>query len=385
MNILFFNMSEYSEWVTRGIPNRNRHVVFGVEKDEAVERVVLVDFMPFTLKRAARLWLRNIFRKNKGRVVYSTFFDSMVEVSEDVYVFSSIRSVLGEKSFYSALDAALKKIDFTADVLWSYFPYFVGYLDYFSSVKRVVFDAVDDWSEHENFKSVKSVLKENYAKIESRADIIFTVAEDLKNLFSKHSNVHWIPNGVDFEHFNTSKGSVPAILSKIEALPGAVVGYVGVIQNRIDFDLVAKIAQLHPSESFVFVGPVWPDAEIEKVKGLSNVHFFGAVSYSVLPLVISSFNVGIIPHKINAFTASMNPLKLYEYLAVGIPVVTTKIAGLDVFKDVVFTADFDTFSPLLIKALSEVNNYTLRKQRKDSAHRQSWDARVGDMMRFIKN
>lgn len=383
MNILFFNMIEYRKWIEGGIPNRNRHVFFNAEKRKDVDRVVAVDFLPFTYKRALHTWKNAILQKNKGRVVYQTAFDVMVEVSEKRYVFTSVRSVRSEDDVYVHLKKALQFIGFKPDILWSYYPYFVGYFDAFSDVPVKVFDAVDDWTKHENFKKDIKRLTLNYQKITAQATHIFTVSEGLLQLFKGHDNAHWIPNGVDSEHFKTARLCRSIVLDEINALERPIMGYVGIMQSRVDFNLVARVAKKYPQYSFVFVGPVWPDADISPVSGLQNVRFVGKVSYAVLPHVIRAFDIGIIPHKVNAFTASMNPLKLYEYLSVGLPVVTTPVAGLEAFKNDVFIADADTFADAISKAIKTAKDLHARKRREEAVDGHTWKARLDEMFSKI--
>lgn len=371
---LFFNMSEYREWED-GVPNRNRHVLFEIAKKS---HVFAVDFMPFTLRRALKIWLTNILRP-RGEVVARSLFDVLVKKENDVYVYSSVKSALSEKWFNDGLKKALKRIAFQPDVVWSYFPYFISYFDDFPRSQKV-FDAVDDWSEHENFISNKAYLKKQYADISKKADVIFTVSDKQDEQFNVDSI--WIPNGVDFNHFQDTDCR-SGVRDYIEDLAGPIVGYVGIIQKRIDFKLVAQLARKFSEAQFVFVGPVWPDAEIDTVNDLENVHFPGKVSYEALPGVLSTFNVGIIPHKVNAFTASMNPLKLYEYLSVGIPVVTTPVAGIETFDKNVYTAASAEFGKKLEIAFSEASE-RLALERKKEAQKHSWQERVQTMISYIE-
>lgn len=367
-------MSEYREW-EGGVPNRNRHVLFEIAKKNMV---FAVDFMPFTYKRALKIWLTSILRPN-GEVVVRSLFDVLVKKEKGVYVYSSVKSVVSEKWFNGGLKKALERIAFEPDVVWSYFPYFISYFDEFSNAQKV-FDAVDDWSEHENFASRKGYLKKQYTDISKKADVIFTVSDKQDSQFEADSI--WVPNGVDFNHFQETDCR-SGVRDYIEDLAGPIVGYVGIIQKRIDFDLVAQLARKNSQAQFVFVGPVWSDAEVGAVKDLENVHFPGKVSYEALPGVLSTFDVGIIPHEVNAFTASMNPLKLYEYLSVGIPVVATPVAGIEKFDKNVYTAASAEFGKKLEKALAEASE-DLSMDRKKEAQKHSWQERVQAMLSHIE-
>ena len=97
----------------------------------------------------------------------------------------------------------------------------------------------------------------------------------------------------------------------------------GVIQERVDFSLIATLARQRAGMHFLIVGPVWKGAGLTPIGGLKNVHVLGAVPYREIPGILHACDVGIVPHKRDALVASMNPLKIYEFLAAGLPVITT--------------------------------------------------------------
>lgn len=382
MKIVMVNMNPYSEWIQKDIPNRNRHVLFQLLDRDDVEEVVAVDFLPFTKKRAARIFLEDIIL-GKGAVEYRTAFDVMRKVSDKLHVFSSVRTEIGggESVFCDSLNEALEKIGFDDYVLWSYNPYFVSYFDRLHGVSQKVFDTVDNWAVHPNFVNDAERLQKNYRYIDTNCDVIFTVAESLLDLYPKNNNVHWISNGVDVAHFqNENIAGSSEIFATLDLLTNPIVGYVGIVQKRVDFDLLKKIALIFPKYDFVFVGDVWPDAGSEIVSDLSNVHFLGRVSYSELPAVLRRFSVGMIPHKVDEFTDSMNPLKLYEYLAAGLPVLSTPVAGVGDFVDQVTIGGFSEWERFLNQI--DFNDQDIQS-RIDSVIEFSWQKKVDTMISYV--
>ena len=259
---------------------------------------------------------------------------------------------------------------------------FTGYFDKIKSEIKI-FDTVDNWAEHNNFKNYKERLKENYNLIDHKADLIFTVSEDLIKLYKSNKNVHWIPNGVDVNEFRNYNSEFRIKDKNSKVIKKPIIGYVGIIQDRIDIDLIEYTAKNNPDKSIVLIGDVWPDANINKLKNKDNVHFIDRVKYKELPNYLNNFDVAIIPHKINEFTKSMNPLKLYEYLACGKPVVTTPVAGVEKFNDLIYVAkDKNEFNNKIQEALKN-NNEELEEKRIESVGDYSWGSRVDRMMSYV--
>jgi glycosyltransferase involved in cell wall biosynthesis len=265
-------------------------------------------------------------------------------------------------------------------ILWSYLPLF-GQLFTNLPARRRIFDAVDDWTQHPWMKQWQKRLENNYQVIGEQADIIFTVANELRERFNHQPKVHWIPNGVDFEHWQGG-ASLP---TDLENIPAPIIGYVGVIQSRIDIELVKNLAEQNPLKSFVFIGNVYPEFNQDQLAHCGNVYFLGQKTYRELPAYVNHFHACIIPHKVDQFTRSMNPLKLYEYLACGLPVISTPVSGLSLFGDLVRVAgDAEAFGREIDRALSE-DSEAHRLARKSIVRNHTWEQRVDQMMSIIES
>ncbi|NQU99602.1 MAG: glycosyltransferase, partial [Parcubacteria group bacterium] len=126
-------------------------------------------------------------------------------------------------------------------------------------------------------------------------------------------------------------------------------------------------------------------AKIDEIKNKKNIYFLGRIKYQELPNYLNNFDIAIIPHKINDFTKSMNPLKLYDYLACGKPIITTPVAGIDNFRDLISIASpKEEFNNKIQEALQN-NNRDLEEKRIDSVRDYSWKSRVNKMMSYIEN
>jgi glycosyltransferase involved in cell wall biosynthesis len=173
---------------------------------------------------------------------------------------------------------------------------------------------------------------------------------------------------------------------KICNLPRPHIGFLGILQSRIDSELLEKIARTYKHASLILVGPVWSNEfDSTRLEKLDNVYFMGAASYQEIPLYYNCFDVGIITYKKDDFIQSTNSMKYYEYLAAGLPVVTTWSGGVERFEDIMYVAkDHDEFLDMLGVAL-EKNTPDLKKQRKEYIADMTWAARVAVLLDGIES
>jgi len=408
LEIVMFNMSSYVEW-QKGIPNRNSNVFNKLLENPAVGRIVAVDFLPFSFKRVLRNYWQNIINGPKGEIIYRDLTTRCVKIPEtgktDLFVFSTIDSFFSHQKVVDKLNQVLEKINMPEKIriLWSCFPMFV---DYFSAegestsggdgikADLKVFDTVDNWIEHPSFIRYKERLKSNYQIIAQKSDLIFTVSKNLIDFFhdlGRDEDVFWIPNGVDVNHFSKSKFEMPKDLQKI---PQPIIGYVGVIQQRADLDLLEYLAEKNPDKSFVLIGPLWPvyfrklrrpAIEIKKLKKYKNIYLLGRKPYQISPAYIKNFDVAISPHRLDAFIKYTNSLKVLEYLACGRPVVTTPPSGVERFSHLIYIAqDYQDFNKKLNQAIKD-DSTELREKRIENMKEQDWGLRIKRMIKLIKS
>jgi len=140
---------------------------------------------------------------------------------------------------------------------------------------------------------------------------------------SQHQNVHGIPSSVDTAFFAQARNTQPACADQT-ALAGPIIGYCGVIDERIDLALIEHIARERPDWSLVMIGPVVKIDE-ESLPRLSNIHYLGGKPYEQLPAYMAGWDVAIMPFALNEATRFISPTKTPEYLAAGLPVVSTAI------------------------------------------------------------
>ena len=203
-----------------------------------------------------------------------------------------------------------------------------------------------------------------------KVDIVIASAEKLTKCGVEGKVVKYLPHGVDFHHFRMGKTERKKANGSIQNIPHPIVGFFGILNSWIDFDLLSQVAFDNPAWSFVIIGPsMLPASSLPKVP---NIQFLGEISYNELPSHARHFDVAIIPFKINALTISVNPLKLMEYFSLGLPVVSTPLPEVKKFKDHVFIASNPkTFGAAIKKAL-EGEDEDSKISRQEIANSRSW-------------
>lgn len=197
----------------------------------------------------------------------------------------------------------------------------------------------------------------NEKKIIQHSDVVLCTSKQLyEEKKQLNPNCYFIPNAADVEH--SKKALLPEckVSDLITPFPKPIIGYFGAIERRIDYEMMRKVMEKNQDKSFVFVGPADESFIPSWFKALPNLHLVGSVAYKEMPSVIKGFDVAIIPFKKDAVSATIFPLKLFEYLGAGKPVVATDFnPNLSEFTgDVVqYCTDDNAFSNAIQNALNE--------------------------------
>jgi len=221
----------------------------------------------------------------------------------------------------SLLDLMVKLNGIVRPVLWFYSPSMFAFARHLEA-SAVVYDCMDELA---NFRFAPAGLKELEAELMDRADLVLTGGASLyASRRDRHDNIHAFPSGVDVAHFATVRNAI-APDADVAALPGKKLGFYGVIDERIDLDLLENVARARPDWSLIMVGPL---AKIDpgNLPKVPNLHFIGQRQYDELPRYLAGWDVALMPFAINEATRFISPTKTPEYLAAGLPVVSTPIA-----------------------------------------------------------
>jgi glycosyltransferase involved in cell wall biosynthesis len=198
---------------------------------------------------------------------------------------------------------------------------------------------------------------------------------------SWHPRIFAFPGGVNLERFDpVSVARAPGI----DDLRRPVIGYIGGLHQHLDVELLRKLAQVMPEASIVLVGPILGD--VGPLRAERNIHLLGPRSIEVLPSLISAFDVGLIPYVLSRYTETVYPNKLFEYLAMGRPVVTTDLPELRPLQlpevAVRVGTDHDRFIGAVQAALSDTDP-SAPAMRRELAKQHDWNAIVQRMGALI--
>ena len=377
------NMSNYSEW-DEGVSNRNYHILRELQNREEVGKILAVDYLPLNFKRALRNYKEGIVLNiNNSKTVKRGLTYKVSKISDKLYVYTDADFWLRPKSSLKRIKKIAIDLNFGDFVLWSYYPFAASYWGKMGQ-KMTIFEAVDSWLLHSSYSKYTDKLKIAYEKIKNETDLIFVVSKNLTNFFDDQPNVYWIPNGVDNKHYNKKFSLINRDISDI---PKPIIGYIGVVQEKVDFKLLEYIADNNLDKSLVIIGPVWTEQEKakEELSQKKNVFFLGYKKYNEALQYIQQFNVGIIPHKTAGFSATTNPMKMYEYLSCGKPVVATSNIGTENVADMISVAkDYESFNKAINEAL-EKDNTDAQEKRKEFVKKFSWFNTVSKMLDLISN
>ncbi|MDI6601162.1 MAG: glycosyltransferase [Thermoanaerobacteraceae bacterium] len=250
-------------------------------------------------------------------------------------------------------------------VLWITYPPHVRLVGKTFKENVVVFDAVD-------FPSGEfAAWKKDISEIRKKANIVFTVSRKLYNYIWPHENLHMLKNGADFEHFSRAR-YVYSLPPKDLPSGKPIIGFIGALSTWLDWDAIKYAVTNNPSYNFVFIGPKYSEFPISFKA--SNTFFLGRKEYSLLPEYLQYFDVCLIPFKITEMTEGSDPIKFFEYMSAGKPVVSTPLPEVVSSGLAYIGSDAASFSRMIEKALKE-KNYNVEK-RIEFARKNSWSDRA---------
>ncbi len=226
-----------------------------------------------------------------------------------------------EAGLRSLLDEFLRLRREENPVLWFYTPMMYSFARHVRAT-AIVYDCMDELSA---FRFAPAGLRELEADLMRAADVMFTGGHSLfEARRAQHDNVHPMPSAVDAGHFSTARRSGHPEPVEQASIPRPRFGFCGVIDERMDLDLLRFLVRARPDWQFIFIGPV-VKIDPADLPRAANLHFLGARDYKDLPRYLAGWDVALMPFAINEATRFLSPTKTPEYLAAGLPVVSTAI------------------------------------------------------------
>ena len=251
---------------------------------------------------------------------------------------------------------------------------------------QIIYDYLDELTV---FQGYSHQLIDRHNQLVHQARLVLATAKKLyDDLALLRSDALLCPNGVDFEFFATVRSQVgppPDDLLPILATSRQIVGFHGALANWFDYELLKSLAQLRPDLSFVLIGPDFDGALAHS--GLlesPNIFWLGQKPYHKLPEYLQFFDVAMIPFKLNDVTHAISPLKLFEYMAAGIPIVTTPMVEASRYPVVLATSQAAEFSEKINQACQLKHDSDYLNQLKKTAQENTWDARALQILDAIQ-
>jgi GT2 family glycosyltransferase len=241
---------------------------------------------------------------------------------------------------------------------------------------KIVYDCMDEW---ENFPRVKPEALALEKQLVDECDLLVVTAARLQekwNALGRNSVL--ARNAVDYDFYE--RNCVPNDL--LADTPHPIVGFYGAIADWFDVRLMAEIAQARPAYTFILLGGIF-DVDVTPLRNLRNVKLLGQQPYETMPKYLHHFDACIIPFKVNSITEATDPVKMYEYLSGGKPVVSIRLPELDPYREHIYLADNGTeFIAQLDRAISETAPETIQT-RKALAKQHTWANRYRQIDRAL--
>jgi glycosyltransferase involved in cell wall biosynthesis len=331
---------------------------------------------------------------------FNNYFSFATEVKRNLFVhkpffilpFSRLRLVkrVNQAFVLWRIKKAIIKLKFGKYINW-----FWKYED-FVFIEKLgnhfsVFEFTDDQSLFPVFKNEmeRNTFKTERDRIIKKADIVFTNSPIFRNeLKTLNQQTFYYPHGTQVDHFRKSLLETTEIPRDIDAIQKPIVGWIGALDAfRLDFDLISHIARKRPDYSFVFIGRIGvvDTTKMDDLPKAKNIFYLGYRSFYTLPGYIKAFDVCIIPNDTSSpYIRANQPMKFFEFLAAGKPIVTTDIPSLKEFEDVAFISkNKEDFLKNIDLALSEETDVCSGK-RLDRGRELTWYNRVNKMLQKLR-
>ncbi len=280
---------------------------------------------------------------------------------------------------------AAQRLGLRRPVLWLDHPLEAAQIGRYGE-SLVIYNCMDNYPAFWAARPLRHRLVEELEKeVMRRADLVLASSQGLVQRCASARDVRYVPNACDADLFAQGRGAAwPEALREMRR---PLLGYVGTLSHWVDLDLVAELAADHPDADIAMVGPV-ENVDIRPFMGLPNVHYLGPVPYVQVPTFVNAFDICLIPFKANALTADVDPVKAYEYLALGKPVVAVGLPELRRHGHLIYLAESrDDVSRALSMALEEVargGRPALAAARQRVAFENTWEARVEMVAELIR-
>lgn len=362
-----------------GDPLSKTHLMRVLSKDN---RILWVNAIANRMPTASSRDVSRIVNKLKA------FAEPVREVEPNIFVLNPLafpsygnKTILkiNQRFLARQIKKAMRKLGFRSAVNMVFNPA-AGMIAGRLGESYLIYYCVDEYTA---FTGASRGLKGIEDDLFRRADLVVVSAERLfesKGHFNP--NTHIIRHGTDWRHFRTALDPALAVPADIADLPRPIIGFHGLLADWVDYELIKKVAERLSHGSVVLIGKTSVDAAqtVKVLDDVANVHFLGRKPYTELPAYCKGFDVALNPFAINELTLAANPLKVREYLAAGLSVVSTDIPEVYVLADCLVGVDHDDFIAKVENALAHPKP---RGVISDAVAHESWEAKVEELRAIL--
>jgi glycosyltransferase involved in cell wall biosynthesis len=303
------------------------------------------------------------------------------EVEPNIFVFNPLAIPLHGRPLIGALNRwllrlqlhrAMQRLNFRRPISWISNPA-AAILAGAINEEQLIYHCVD---ENTAFSGVDArSLGELEHRLLQRADLVVVTADLLyQSKVQVNPRTVLVRHGVDHVHFCKALDPKTAVPPEITSLPRPILGFFGLIADWVDLDLLAHVARTFSSGSLVMLGKATTD--VSALAKIPNVHLLGRKPYQDLPAYCKGFDVALMPFRINKLTLNANPLKVREYLAAGLPVVSTPLPEVEVLGQCRLAGDPASFVAEIRAALADPG---VTAERSEAIRSESWEARMEEI------
>jgi glycosyltransferase involved in cell wall biosynthesis len=349
-------------------------------------RVLFIESLGLRRPQLAGRDVKRIARRFRRGLAPPRSIDGLHTLSPLVLPFHSSRLVraLNARILPALVKRAALKLGLKRPILWGYVPQAELLIETLDP-SLIVYHCVDDVSAHERIDSDSFLAAER--RFAARADLVLASAPKLaERMRTLSDHVLYAPNVADTDLFATAlqEGEADPAMTR---LPAPRIVFTGAISAvKLDVELLLALARAHRDWSLALVGPVGlgdPLTDVSELSAEPNVHLLGTRAYEQLPAVLRAGDAGLIPYARNELTNSIFPMKVYEYLAAGLPVVATALPALADVQDVIAAPDHASFIASLERELA-ADDRVHREARSHRAREHSWQARLREIADAIE-
>lgn len=362
-----------------GDPLSKTHIMRILSREN---RILWVNSLGNRAPRANAHDLKRIWKK------LSTFTQGLKEVEPNLFVLAPLALPLyGSKAaravnrtlLRAQVKRAMQRLGFQRALSWSFLPASAPVSGTLGE-ELVVYHCVDEFSAFQDTNGQQIAALERL--LLKRSDLVIASAQRLYDSKRAHNpNTALVRHGVDFEHFVKACDPATRVPEELARLPRPIIGFFGLLAEWVDQEALIACARAFPQGSVVVLGKTMPDVDPSRLLALPNVHLLGRKRYTDLPGYCKGFDVALNPFKVNELTLNANPLKVREYLAAGLPVVSSDLPEVRQLGLCRIARSSEDFVVQVHRCLEEGGGAT-RARAERIAH-EGWEARVEELRRHV--